>query len=219
MHGHGDVHKSSATTTTTIGPCIFGARRPVFENRHGLAVSYVGARNAVLTVRTAARPRASKLGATTTCTISGTSANCSSAAPGEGGAVNDLPHFHHLRLRGVEERDDRRTVDDLLHAALRDSLLRSDVSETVRPGAPELRHAVVVEEAVLRVGLLEGEFVRNSAVQCTSRSSSPAPASSILVRSGAKSRPGPWRSTAARASRQRAVVTLFRAEQRSWAAC
>ena len=39
--------------------------------------------------------------------------------------------------------------------------------------------------------------------------------SSVLLGNGAKTRPGPWRSTAARASRQRAVVALFGAGQHS----
>ena len=45
--------------------------------------------------------------------------------------------------------------------------------------------------------------------------SQPWPSSVPLGRYGATSRQGPWRSTAARASRQRAVVALFAAE-RHW---
>ena len=54
----------------------------------------------------------------------------------------------------MEKREDRCRVDDLLHDAPRDSLLRPDVGETVRPRAPELGHATVVGEKVLRAGLL-----------------------------------------------------------------
>ena len=64
----------------------------------------------------------------------------------------------------MEKRDDRHRVGDLLHSAPRDSPLRPDVDETVRPRAPELRHAVVVEKEVLRAGLLGGGCLRNFAV-------------------------------------------------------
>ena len=53
--------------------------------------------------------------------------------------VEDLQHFHHrvhrLRRRNVEERDNGHSIDSLLHDAPRDSLLRPDVNETVRPRA------------------------------------------------------------------------------------
>ena len=56
----------------------------------------------------------------------------------------------------MEELDDGHNIDNLLHDAPRDSLLRPDVDETVRPRAPELRRAVVVEVEVPRAGLLLG---------------------------------------------------------------
>ena len=73
-----------------------------------------------------------------------------------------------LRHRHVEELNNGHSIDSLLHDAPRDSLLRPDVNETVRPRAPELRHAIVVEEEVLRAGLLGGGFTRNSAVNFVS---------------------------------------------------
>ena len=65
----------------------------------------------------------------------------------------------------MEKREDRCRVDDLLHDVPRDSLLRPDASEAIRPRAPELRHAVVVVEVeVPRAGLLGGGCLRNFAV-------------------------------------------------------
>ena len=53
-------------------------------------------------------------------------------------------------------------VNDLLHDSPRDSLLRPDTREAVRPRAPELRHAVIVVEAeVPRAGLRGGGCFRN----------------------------------------------------------
>ena len=68
--------------------------------------------------------------------------------------VGDLEHFRQLVLRheGVENRDGRDRIDDLLHGAPLHPLLRPDVRETVKPRTAEPRHAVVVEEEVLRAG-------------------------------------------------------------------
>ena len=106
--------------------------------------------------------------------------------------VEDLQHFHHgvhqLRLKSVEKRDDGCRVDDLLHDAPRDSLRR----QPVRPRAPELQHAIVVEEEVLRAGLLGGGCLRNSTVYFFSNPPRPLP-SSGAVRCGAGTRQGPLR--------------------------
>ena len=81
--------------------------------------------------------------------------------------------FHHLRHRVVEKRHQRNSVDDLLHGAPQNPLLRSGQgNDPVRPGAPELRHTViVVEREVLCAGLLGEECFRNLAVYCVSYSS------------------------------------------------
>ena len=74
------------------------------------------------------------------------------------------------------------------HDAPRDSLLRHDVGETVRPRAPELGHAIIVEVKELgagRAGLVGGwvppELGRALLLEPTPR---PWP-SSVLLGSGA----------------------------------
>ena len=61
--------------------------------------------------------------------------------------TEDVHHlFPHQRHRDIKNRQRRRGVDDLVHWVLLDPLLRPDLVEAVRPGAPELRHTVVVVE-------------------------------------------------------------------------
>ena len=86
--------------------------------------------------------------------------------------------FSHQRHLNIERRQD----------APLNPLLRPDLVEAVRPGAPELLHTVVVvERKVLCAGLLGEECFRNFAVYCVSYSSRPLP-SSDLVRYGAGTR-------------------------------
>ena len=75
-----------------------------------------------------------------------------------------LQLVHHLRLGYIEQRDNRHAVDNLLHGAPLISLLRPDLEEPVRPRSPERRHAVIVEEDVLRAGFLGGGCFRIVAV-------------------------------------------------------
>ena len=82
------------------------------------------------------------------------------------------------------------------HDVPRDSLLRPDAGEAVRPRAAELWHAViVVEEEVLRAGLLGGGCFRNFAMWCISNPP-PAPGhrqspwGGVVVRLGQEHRDG-----------------------------
>ena len=80
--------------------------------------------------------------------------------------------FAHQRHRDVKNRQRRRGVDDLVHGVLLNPLLRPDLVEAVSPGAPELRHTVVVvERKVLCAGLLGEECIRNFA--CTASRAPP----------------------------------------------
>ena len=82
-----------------------------------------------------------------------------------------------------------------------------------RPAATPTRHL-----PRRTAGRMPGEEGASVAVAPRTRSCAPPPRplpSSDLLRCGAGTRQGPWRSTAARASRQRAVVALFAAE-RHW---
>ena len=74
--------------------------------------------------------------------------------------VDDLQHVlqlvHHLRHKDVKSRQPRSDVSKLLHSVPQNLLPRPDLVGAVRPGAPELRHAIIVEKEVLRAGLLGG---------------------------------------------------------------
>ena len=105
----------------------------------------------------------------------------------------------------------------MLHGVPLDPLLRPDVSETVRPRTPELRHAVVVE-VVLPRAELRGEGRGSGTRPCTSPRTH-LPALAILCPRGAVWCVNSARATAttaARASRQRAVVALFAAVRLPW---
>ena len=120
--------------------------------------------------------------------------------------------FHHLRHRVVEKRHQRDCVDDLLHGAPQIPLLRS--GQPVRPGAPELRHTViVVEREVLCCQALGGgvlpELGRVLRLVLLPR---PCPYSD-LVRYGACTRTGPWRRSSVHTSGMHGGVALFAASR------
>ena len=83
--------------------------------------------------------------------------------------IDDLQHIlqlvHHLRHNSVKSRQQRSDVSRLLHGVPQNPLLRPDLVEAVRPGAPKLQHTVVVVKRAL---------LRNFAVYCVSNSS-PSP--------------------------------------------
>ena len=78
--------------------------------------------------------------------------------------------FSHQRHRNIERRQEGRAVANLFHCAPLNPLLRPDLAEAVRPGAPELWHTVV-ERKVLCAVLLGEVCFRNFAVYCVSYSS------------------------------------------------
>ena len=123
------------------------------------------------------------------------------------GASEDLHHHvHHLRHSNIKDRHRRHGHLDLRHAAPLNPLLRSGHgSQPVWPRAPELRHAVIVEEEVMRARLLGRGFLRNLAVRFTSY---PPPAPVPVGRRGGSSRPGASRRLAVHVSRTGVTVAL-----------
>ena len=124
--------------------------------------------------------------------------------------IDKLEHihqlFHHQRRRRIESQE-QRGVDSLLHSAPLNPPLRPDASEAVRP-RPGGRWLVVVEKEVLHTCRLGGGVLL---LVPTLRL---LPPSVSVELSGAKTRQGPGRSTAAHAAKQHAVV----APPRRWAA-
>ena len=118
--------------------------------------------------------------------------------------IDKLEHihqlFHHQRRRRIESQE-QRGVDSLLHSAPLNPPLRPDASEAVRP-RPGGRWLVVVEKEVLHTCRLGGGVLL---LVPTLRL---LPPSVSVELSGAKTRQGPGRSTAAHAAKQHAVVAI-----------
>ena len=97
--------------------------------------------------------------------ILGTSITCSGSGKGRVKKMCEIQQLsHHLRHRIIESRQ-RDRIDDLLHGAPLCKLLRPDLGEPLKPGGQGGRHIIDVREE---------DASGNSAVQCNSRSSSPA---------------------------------------------
>ena len=93
--------------------------------------------------------------------------------------VNDLEDchqlFHYLRHRGIEQRNDRHGVDELLHGCAAEPAPPDQTwVGPVYPGATGGRHIIDVHGKVHSDCRLKRGFSRNFAVWCISRSSSPA---------------------------------------------
>ena len=108
----------------------------------------------------------------------------------------DQQLFFHQRHRNIEHR----CGDDLLHGVPLVPLLRPDLREPVRPGAPGGRCFIEDEKEVLCTCRLGGELLRIVAVKYNSYSPRPLP-SSGAVRCGAWTRQGPWRRSSAHVTR------------------
>ena len=114
--------------------------------------------------------------------------------------------LHHLRRRIIECRQ-RGDVDNLLHGAPLYPLLRPDVVEAVIPGAPELRHTVII---IKRKGSGEEDASRTSPCTASRTPRRPCP-SSDLVRYGACTRTRPQRRSSVDTSNMHGGVALFAA--------